>query len=451
MTDLLPTRPQTPAAAGAAPVRRVRINLLDRPWAGHWTGVIVTPVRVPSLETVRQVWRRLTDAHPDAAMVGRMDERNWITVPEAERDAFVRSTVVPIEDPATEDADDCLARSLHLLAADRPILIGVGERSLLLLVTHQLGDAATVTLLIKAVLEADAAALGALTRRATPADVIRATRTQAGAHGRQWWSMAWQRIGGARRGRRPSTAAPTGPAATATGSTAAPTGRAATTEETSVVSVRWSTAELQSISRWRARHAKGMSITSVLTAATHRALTEAGLPMAADGFHTLVDLRRYLPESDRAFLAGNLAKSVRIDSDPADLRAVGDASREMVDSARPVLATLIGAVAGAVPRRSAPARTTAAGPVAMTFNSMPGLPGLSELPWLPGEARQYIGVGYPTVPGSITVFAMRMREHMQVTTAFPVSMIDPEVMRRALQSIPRRIAELVDGPAVLEG
>jgi hypothetical protein len=472
MTDLLPTRQRSaapvPAAAPiptrSAKTRRVKINLLDRPWAGHWTGVIVTPVRVPTPESLRVVWRQLIDAHPDAPLTGRMDRRSWICVPESDRDAFVRSTIVTIDDPTTQDADGYLARSLHLLPADRPILIGVGERSLLVLLSHQLGDASTVTLMIKALLAGDADGLAALTHKADLPDVVRAARFQARSHGREWWSMARRRIAGLRSGRgedpAPTVLAPTPtpvpaasatvPAASATVSVAAPVGG---TGGTAVVSVRWTTADLQPVSRWRNRHAKGMSITSVLTAATQRALLDAGLPMATDGFHSLVDLRRYRPESDQGFLAGNLAKSVRIDADPTDLRAIGDASREMVESARPVLSTVIGCLSGAwigaVTRRRAdrPAHEAGHGPVSMTFNSMPALPGLSELPWLPGAARQYIGVGYPALPQSITVFAMRMREHMQVTAAFPASMIDPERLRSALQDIPGRIDELVEAPA----
>lgn len=454
MTDLLPTRPgsESPAATTPAPLpspsaraRRIRINLLDRPWAGHWTGVVVTPIRVPSLENMRTAWRSLMDEHPDAALACRVDERNWITVPAAERNAFVRATIVPIEDPAADDADTCLARSLHLLPADRPILIGVGERSLLLLCSHQIGDGATVTSLIRALLDGDADGLGALTRKADLPDVVRATRAQARGHGREWWSMARRRIAGLRGGG--STAEPADPTPGASPTRPARS-EAGTADRTAVVSVRWTTADLQQISRWRTSNAKGMSITSVLTAATQRALVEAGLPMAADGFHSLVDLRRYLPDSKQSFLAGNLAKSVRIDADPTDLRAIGEASRTMVESARPVLSTVLGAMAGAVTRRmpSGVAPASADGPVAMTFNSMPALPGLSELPWLPGQARQYVGVGYPAGPRSITVFAMRMREHMQVTAAFQETLIDPELVRRILVGIPHRVDELVDVP-----
>jgi hypothetical protein len=454
VTDLLPTRPgsESPAKTAPAPlaspsgrVRRIRINLLDRPWAGHWTGVVVTPIRVPSLENLRTAWRSLMDEHPDAALACRVDERNWITVPAAERDAFVRATIVPIEDPAPEDADTYLARSVHLLPADRPVLIGVGERSLLMLCSHQLGDGATVTSLIRALLDGDVDGLGALARKADLPDVVRAARAQARGHGREWWSMARRRIAGLRGGG--STAEPADP--TPGASPTRPAGsEAGSANRTAVVSVRWSSAELQQISRWRTRHAKGMSITSVLTAVTQRALVDAGLPMATGGFHSLVDLRRYLPDSEQSFLAGNLAKSVRIEADPTDLRAIGEASREMVDSARPVLSTVIGALAGAVTRRrtSEAAAASADGPVSMTFNSMPALPGLSALPWLPGQARQYVGVGYPAGPLSITVFAMRMREHMQVTAAFPESLIDPELVRGILASIPHRIDDLVDAP-----
>ena len=62
------------------------------------------------------------------------------------------------------------------------------------------------------------------------------------------------------------------------------------------------------------------------------------------------------------------------------------------------------------------------------------------------QVRQYVGRRLSGGPRSITVFAMRMREHMQVTAAFPETLIDPELVRRILVGIPHRIDELVDVP-----
>jgi len=53
-----------------------------------------------------------------------------------------------------------------------------------------------------------------------------------------------------------------------------------------------------------------------------------------------------------------------------------------------------------------------------------------------------VGVGYPAGPGSITVFAMRLREHMQVTAVFPESLIAIDDMRRALTEIPTAVERL---------
>ena len=225
------------------------------------------------------------------------------------------------------------------------------------------------------------------------------------------------------------------------------------------MSVRWTTADLQPVSRWRNRHAKGMSITSVLTAATQRALLDAGLPMATDGFHSLVDLRRYRPESEQGFLAGNLAKSVRIDADPTDLRARSGMPPGRWSIGPPGAQHRHRFPDRSLDRRghptpSRPSRALEAdhGPVAMTFrNSMPALPGLSELPWLPGRPAS-TSASDTRGPQSITVFAMRMREHMQVTAAFPESLIDPErLVQGSWQGIPVRIDELVDAPAPTDG
>lgn len=440
MTDLLTTtgagqgtaRPDYTATPSRR-VRRIRINPLDRPWAGHWTAVVVTPIRMPDRADVRALWQQLMERAPQTPLSCRIDDRSgaWLPVPEQDRDDHLDRTIVAIKDPAADDADSFLAASMHRLAADQSILIGVGEHSLLLLLTHQLGDGASTSTLIRALIDLDEPALAAFAGRARLSTVVGALRTQAREHGRQWWATARRRAGGDAAQVPTSAPLPAGPAEDAT----------------EVVSVRWSTADLQQISRWRSRNAKGISITAVLTAATYQAFRQAGLPMDSTGYHSLIDLRRYLPEGD--FLAGNLAKSVRIDADLTDLRAIADASKEVVDTARPVPATVIGAVvgrlAGLIRRGAAPAdhSATATGPVAMTFNSMPALPGLSELPWLPGSVRQYVGVGYPAGPGSLTVFAMRLREHMQVTVAFPASVMDAEHMRELLRSIPGDIDRLL--------
>lgn len=452
MTDLLSTGPSGHAAdpgidppapvAPAAltvrgPVRRLRINALDRPWAGHWTGVIVTPIRMPDRADVRAVWQRLLEQTPANPLACRIDDRSgdWLTVAPEDRPAHLDRTIVAIEDPAADDADAFLARSLHRLAPDQTILIGVGEQTLLLFWTHQIGDGATTTTFIKALLGLDEPALAAFGDRARLSTVARALPRQARAHGREWWATARRRTNGGSTEEHPAGTAllPAAPV----------------DDPTQLVSVRWSTADLQQVSRWRSKNAKGTSITAVLTAATHGALVQAGLPMDPSGFHSLVDLRRYLP--DGAFVPGNLAKSVRIEAPPTDLSAISDASKQVVDTARPVASTVIGSVAGVVAgrlRRRRPATAhpaPAPGPVAMTFNSMPALPGLSELPWLPGGVRQYIGAGYPAGAGSLTVFAMRMREHMQVTVTFPASMMDADRMRELLRSIPGDIDRLIGG------
>lgn len=447
MTDLLtggdaapridPPAPAAPALLTVrGPVRRLRINALDRPWAGHWTGVVVTPIRMPARADVRAAWQRLLEQTPENPLACRIDDRTgaWLSVAAEDRPAHLDRTIVAIEDPAVDEADAFLARSLQRLAPDQSILIGVGEQTLLLLWTHQIGDGATTTTFIKALLDLDEPALAALANRARLSTVARALPRQAWVHGREWWAMARRRTGGATE-EHPD------------GVTRLPAALAG--DPTQVVSVRWSSADLQLVSRWRSRHAKGTSITAVLTAATHRALVDAGLPMDRTGFHSLVDLRRYLP--DGGFVPGNLAKSVRIEASLTDLTAISGASKEAVDTARPVASTVIGSVAGAAAgrlRRHRPAPAHPApvnGPVAMTFNSMPALPGLSELPWLPGGVRQYVGVGYPAGAGSLTVFAMRMREHMQVTVTFPASMMDADRMRDLMRSIPGRIDRLIGG------
>lgn len=404
-----------------------RFNPLDTTWAGHFTGVAVTPVATPSLSRMRDVWRQVSREHPDAALVGRVEPRGWVSVSESERERFVEETIVPITDPGPDEVDAFVVEEFGALPADRPIRVGIGERSLLLLVSHQLGDGATVTSLIQALLAADADAIGTLTRTATLRDVARAFRAQVRPHGREWLAIARAQL--ASRGAAHSATPVKIPAA---GSW-----------ETSMVSVRWTPEQVRLLSAWRTRNARGSTLTGLMTAATHHALVELGIPLDPRSVHTLVDVRRYLPPSDGRLLPGNMAKSVRLDVAPTDVRAVSDALKATVDSARPVVSTLLGGVVAAIPRPRRHPSGEPTGPVGFTFNSMPDLPGLSTLPWLSDDVRQYVGAGLPAYADSVTVSMLRLRTHTQVTAVFPTWMADRATMRRALGEIPERIDELV--------
>ena len=463
-----------PGSTRSRDARPLSISPLDRTWSGHWTGAVVTPIEMPSLPEVRALWRRAIDENPTMPFACRIDDRSqaWITVPERDRDAFVRATVVPIDDPEPDEADSFLARSMEVLPDGHSTRIGVGRQSLLVLNSHMTGDAATTSSLIRALIDLDDAGIAALAHRADMRTISTTARALARTNGRAWLKTAFGRFGGNGRDKVdaalvPTTEAPSTPARAqyprddeparpqpGFDDTPAPTPpRIPDGSRTQVVSVRWSNADLRQVTRWRNQQPEKVSLTTVLTALTHRTLVGHGLPLEPDGFYSLYDMRRYLPNPAKGvLLAGNLAKSVRVSADMTNLDDVHRAGLEVIESGRPVISTLIGAVANTIsrwprPRRHGATAVDDSSTVAMTFNSMPALPGLSGLPWLPGSVRQYVGVGYPAGPGSITVFAMRLREHMQVTAVFPESLIAIDDMRRALTEIPTAV-ERLSPPAV---
>lgn len=167
----------------------------------------------------------------------------------------------------------------------------------------------------------------------------------------------------------------------------------------------------------------------------------AGLPMRRSGFYSLFDIRSTLPADGPAF--GNLAKSLFLAADLADPCAVDAAIRETVATRRALPALVAGAVLTRLERMGGGADRVLGGQrgwdvvdghITMSFSSMLTLPGLSGLPWGEG-ARRCIGLGYPTSPDGISVFAVRFRDRMEVIVSFDRSRIDPSQARAGIAAI----------------
>ncbi len=263
------------------------------------------------------------------------------------------------------------------------------------------------------------------------ADVLRELPRQQRAHYRAWTRRA---LDGVR---------PTHPTPPQTGAQTVARGNRAPRPGTAEGLL--DNAQLRALTKWRNEHHPGASITAVLTSRMFRALVEAGVPMRPDGFYSLFDLRSLLPEG--APTTGNLAKSLLLLADLADPAAVDRAMREAIDTRRALPALIGGAVATRLRGRSAPtpAHTPAqtpdqtqpvsTGPITLTFNSMPTLPGLAALPWADGP-RRYVGLGYPISTDGISVFAVRFRDRMEISVSFDRARIDPDQVQRAIAAVP---------------
>jgi len=205
---------------------------------------------------------------------------------------------------------------------------------------------------------------------------------------------------------------------------------------TAIVSVVLSNADLRLLSQWRNARAKGASITAVMASLMVRSLEEAGVAVDTSGFFTLVDLRRYLADQPVGrFLGGNLAKAVRLICDLRDPFAVDAALSDVVASGRTLAATVFGAglslltpPAGAGPALGAP--------LTLTYNSIPGLPGASGLPWVDGIPGRYVGAGFPVGGDGLSIVALRLREHMEMAASIAPGTVDPGLVRQLLAMLP---------------
>jgi hypothetical protein len=189
-------------------------------------------------------------------------------------------------------------------------------------------------------------------------------------------------------------------------------------------------AALRGLTRWRNANARGVSPTAVYTSAVHLALREQGIPMAENGFYTLLDMRG-LVRPDGQPVWGNLSKALYLTVDVADPRAVHEALEAARTTQRALPAALLGTLSSALALPRPPAAQAPVSPVRLTFNSMPTLPGLAELPWLT-DTHRFFGFGPSLGPGDISVFAIRLRDHLELIDSFDEATAPATAVRAAV-------------------
>ena len=392
-----------------------RIALIDRPWAGHRSVVLVTPLTVKPIAEIRAMLAEFLRQHPQSPLACRLDAASgrWVPVPAAERESHLDRILISAADPDPADVEGHIAEHLETEAAHLPLVIVVSPTSILSQTDHAVGDLATLTRMIDALAQADLAALAALTRRTPTSVPVKTLVKGLRSHYRDWAGYVRARTGPPAF-RETGDAVPLRPA---------------------FAGMILGNDALRAITRWRNANARGVSLTCVLTSAVHQALRAHGIPMHDAGFYTLLDMRALLPESPDPRW-GNLAKSLYLSADVADPRSVEASLREARDTQRTLPATVVGAVTSAL-NRAQPNAThqRPVSPVLLTFNSVPTLPGLSELPWLSEQGRRFYGFGPSLGLGDISVSTIRLREYMEVTASFDETTVSTETMRRALAAL----------------
>lgn len=396
--------------------RPYRIALIDRPWLGYRSVMLATPLNAPPIDAVRAVLADFLVRHPTAPLACRIDAAGarWVPVPPAERADHLDRILRGASDPAPDDLAGHIRAHSDVGIDDLPFVATVSPGSVMINGAHVLGDAATLSRLVAALAGADADGLAAISHRARTVEPVRALATGLRRHGRDWWQHL-------RNPAAPPPGAPHTPGSMQ--------GRA----RPAFVGAVLDQAALREITRWRNAHAKGVSLTSVLTTAAFQALTAHGIAMHDRGFYALIDIRAGLP--DAGMLYGNLAKSLYLAADLREPSSVAAALTAATQTQRAVPAIVVASATSLLARKTQASGQPA--PSMLTFNSLPSLPGVADLPWSSAEGRRFYGFGESVGPGSITVFALRMRDHMQLTASFDESSAAPEAVRAALDAIAR--------------
>lgn len=403
-----------------------RIALIDRPWVGHRSVMFATPLETSPIDQIRAVLAQYMSRHPGAPLSGRIDEQTcrWIPVPEAERQAHLDRVLIRSVDPEPGGIEEHISVHLPAAAPDLPFVAVVGDRSICLVMSHAVGDATTMSGLLVALARADQGRLAAIEPRTGTSTPLRALVRQLRPNHRQWIEHLRNPASPPARGAAP----PAGPPRPA------------------FAGSMLSNARLREVTRWRNANAPGVSVTSVLTAAVYRALTEQGLNIHGGGCYALIDIRAHLPRAGE-LPYGNLGKSIYLTADLNNPRSVDAALGDARNSGRALPAIVVAATKSLLWRPVHAQPHPGGAPLILTFNSLPVLPGMSDLPWHDSEDRRFYGFGLSTGPSGITVIALRLREHLQLTASFDESTAHAAAVRRGLEALtesPDVLAGLVD-------
>jgi hypothetical protein len=406
------------------------MSLIDRQWAGHWVSLLMSPIAAPSVDDVRELLFRYFEEVPTAGLASIVDLRRgvWIRVPTSERRAFVERMVVPGADPEPDARDAYQLRHQAPADWDLATKIVVGPTSILVSIHHVLGDGATLSDLATTVANLDLEGVRRQEPRATTGTIARASGRHARSYAGRWVSQVRSR-----RTTRPDVAGVEAPQPGQVA--AAPAARVvAGTATPGQLSVMIEDHELAAMTAWGRTAHPTARLSSVLTGAFYRALRAQDLPVNPAGFNALVDVRRYLLPSESG-ISGNLAKALFVATDDlGDPTSVAAAQAALIDSGWTLPSLALGAVLASLPGRkhTGPSTATVGGPLTMNMSVMSSLPGLSDIAWLEGGRTRFTGIGYPVGLDVISLFAVRMPDHLEVSLSYAREAVPDETARTIL-------------------
>ncbi|OHV39853.1 MULTISPECIES: hypothetical protein [Pseudofrankia] len=436
----------------------------DRLWLGiESTFAVATgPAEMPSVEAARTVIRQLATIDPSSRFTRRIDAARGarVPVPLRQRERFLSAVVVDLDDsPAAigepvEDSGPLLARLAELCEeglGDLPFRIFVGQRCSFLMFSHLLGDYTCLKFwagVLRHALEGSRPTdlVGGGTRYPLP----RALRETYGrrpallrdlaASMRERHEVPAGRLGflggelpGGKQlelgefpggeqlelGKRLPAQAAAGPRPAAGG-----VGR---------LLQRSRPGYLATLRAWRDLHAPGVSVNSVLFAATMAAMDAAGLGSADDGIHLPCDLRRYLRVGAPTF--GNFVERLTIwPDDPTSPESFGAELRRATELGQPLARQAFQIAKSWLPRpRPQAAAPPAAPDVRPWLVSWGREPELERLRWLaPPEERFFANARSGGKDEGISFIYLELAGVLHVRAQFDERRYDPVLVNEAL-------------------
>ena len=440
-----PASARVPSPAGVAPAlstgRGHRIGLLDRPWVGSWSCLLVSPVTARPIEEIQAAVLALFERCPDHPLISQVDAAaaRWRPVRAGDAQAYCAQVVVASPEPGPGGEDAFITANTPTASWRAPFRVLVGPRTTTLYMNHVLGDATTLSRLTHGLITADVDELVSLGARADCGILV--ARLANDVRHRQAHYRRPRPVGPRSDpdlGADSNAGVESSPGVAVTGS-----------DEAYMISQVVDNVAVRQLLKWRNRHAAGVALSSLLTSAIYLSLVSAGLTIDRSGYYSLINVRRYLNPADQE-RPGNLAKSLFIAVDPGDPKAVEAAFGATLDSGWALPSTLYGTVVSALPRPPMPVKLAGAGragvnpgaqegqtpaPITLSISVMPSMPGIEALPWSGSTDRRCIGGGGAKAGPSLNLFAVRMRAQLELAATFRTMGVRPDLVRAALVAL----------------
>jgi hypothetical protein len=420
-----------------------RTSYLDRTWLNHWTVLTLAPIHSPAVDELRTKMVEFMASDPHHPLCCTLEDqgRRWRPVAAGDRLAHVTKTIVPGGPIDLDDSYPYLDANRPDGASTAPFKVIVAPHSITFYFAHACGDAAVFSPFSVLMALGDVDGLRPLKADAGLAVALKIFLKEARPHWREWWNHL----------RSGDTAEPGAPDGTGepsrgvhaiypvddVGQRSAPA--------TTAAGVVLTATEFDAFKAWRKSSAPDLATTALMASAVYLALAAEGIPVNANGFYTLVDLRRHLPKK-QSLRPGNFAKSAFIPADMADPAAVGAGLGQLVSSSRAVPALLSGALSAALRGSTSSASRRGQGPVTMTFNSMMRLPGVEHIPWVDPSEGRYVTMAYPVDSDGISVSACAVEGRVLFSASFDPGRVDARAVTRALEHL-RDMPALFESPS----